>query len=191
MTFKNHACCGHTFAAIDGALELKARLQPAARDIARVHVATYRTALDVAGNRDASTPAQAKFSLAYVVAHALAHGSVRLGAFAPERLADPALRSLMERVEISVDPDLDAGFPGRRAARVSVALVDGRSESWLQPTRKGDPDAPLSDADLEAKFHELATPVIGAEPAKALVEWLWKLDAAQRLDASALPRMAP
>jgi len=23
MTFKNHACCGHTFAAIDGALELQ------------------------------------------------------------------------------------------------------------------------------------------------------------------------
>ena len=26
ITFKNHACCGHTFAAIDGALELQRAL---------------------------------------------------------------------------------------------------------------------------------------------------------------------
>ena len=30
MTFKNHACCGHAFAAIDGALALKARMGVAA-----------------------------------------------------------------------------------------------------------------------------------------------------------------
>ena len=50
MTFKNHACCGHTFAAIDGALALKQQMGITADDIARVQVATYRPALDVAGN---------------------------------------------------------------------------------------------------------------------------------------------
>jgi 2-methylcitrate dehydratase PrpD len=34
MTFKNHACCGHTFAAIDGALEVKRRLQVSPDDLA-------------------------------------------------------------------------------------------------------------------------------------------------------------
>ena len=80
MTFKNHGCCGHTFAAIDGALVLRARAGRPAGDIAKVHVATYRAALDVAGNREAASAAHAKFSLPYVVAHALAHGSVRLDA---------------------------------------------------------------------------------------------------------------
>ena len=31
MTFKNHACCGHTFAAIDGALEVQRSLGVTAR----------------------------------------------------------------------------------------------------------------------------------------------------------------
>jgi 2-methylcitrate dehydratase PrpD len=176
MTFKNHGCCGHAFAAIDGALAIMARAGRGSGDIARVRVATYRAALDVAGNREAATPAQAKFSLAYVVAHALAHGSVRLGAFSAERLGDPELRSLMDRIEIEVDAELDAAFPGRRAARVSIDWADGSSDSWLQPTRKGDPDAPLSDADLEAKFHELADPVIGRERAGTLLARLWKLE---------------
>jgi 2-methylcitrate dehydratase PrpD len=147
-------------------------------DIARVRVATYRAALDVAGNREAATPAQAKFSLAYVVAHALAHGTVRLDAFSPQRLADPGLRSLMERIDIAVDAKLDAAFPGRRAARVRIDWNDGASDECLQPTRKGDPDAPLSDADLAAKFRELAAPVIGGDRAGMLLEKLWKLETA-------------
>ena len=49
MTFKNHTCCGHTFAAIDGALALKKRMKVAAAEIERVHVGTYRAALEVAG----------------------------------------------------------------------------------------------------------------------------------------------
>ncbi len=89
MTFKNHGCCGHTFAAIDGALALMSRSGRRAGDIARVRVATYQAALAVANNREAASAAQAKFSLAYVVAHALAHGSVRLDAFSPERLRGP------------------------------------------------------------------------------------------------------
>jgi len=176
MTFKNHGCCGHTFAAIDGALELMSRSGRTAADIARVRVATYQAALAVANNREAATAAQAKFSLAYVVAHALAHGSVRLDAFSPERLADPALRALMERIDVSLDAELDAAFPGRRAARVEIEWRDGGRDSFLQPTRKGDPDAPLSDADLEAKFHELADPVIGRERAGVLVGKLWRLE---------------
>jgi len=57
MTFKNHSCCGHTFAAIDGALELKKRMGVAARDIDRVEVATYRAGLDVAHYENPQTPA--------------------------------------------------------------------------------------------------------------------------------------
>jgi 2-methylcitrate dehydratase PrpD len=184
MTFKNHGCCGHTFAAIDGALALMARASRPAADISRVRVATYKAALDVAGNREASSPAHAKFSLPYVVAHALAHGSVRLDAFSPERLADPLLRSLMARVEIAVDPELDAAFPGRRAARVDIEWKDGAADSWLQPTRKGDPDAPLTDEDLEGKLQELAVPVIGAARAGALSRKLWTLEAVPRLDGA-------
>jgi 2-methylcitrate dehydratase PrpD len=176
MTFKNHVCCGHTFAAIDGALLLKERMHLNADDVARVRIATYGEALAVADNRDASTPALAKFSLAYVVAHALTYGSVRLAAYTPQRLADPALRALMQRIETVLDPELDAAFPGRRAARVTLDAKDGHSECWLQPTRKGDPEAPLTDAELEAKFLEFVVPVTGEAKAKALAGQLWNID---------------
>jgi 2-methylcitrate dehydratase PrpD len=176
MTFKNHACCGHTFAAIDGALAVQSQLGIAARDIARVRVGTYRAGVEVAHYEDPHTPAEARFSMKYVVATALAHGSVRLAAFAPPRLEDPLTRDLMQRVDVALDPALDATFPGQRAARVAIATRDGRSAEHLQPTRKGDPDAPLTDRELEAKYLELAAPVIGEAKARELLERLWRLE---------------
>ncbi len=172
MTFKNHACCGHTFAAIDGALELKKRMNVIAQDIDRIHVGTYRAGVEVAHYDKPATPAEARFSLKYVVATALTHGSVRLAAFEPERISDPATRRLMEKTSVSLDPELDATFPRQRAARVTIE-ARGRREEWLQPTRKGDPDAPLSDAELEEKFIELASPVVGKGGAGSLLKKLW------------------
>jgi 2-methylcitrate dehydratase PrpD len=174
MTFKNHACCGHTFAAIDGALELKKRMNVKADEIDRIDLGTYRAGVEVAHYEKPSTPAEARFSLKYVVATALTHGSVRLAAFEPSRLSDPATRELMERMSVSVDPELDATFPRQRAARVAIEARGGRRGEWLQPTRKGDPDAPLSDAELEDKFLELASPVLGVAPAKGLLSRLWQ-----------------
>ena len=176
MTFKNHACCGHTFAAIDGALALKSRFNISVPQIEQVEVATYRAGLEVAHYENPQTPAEGRFSLRYVVATALTHGSVRLAAFDPQRLQDASTRGLMKKISVKVDPQLDAAFPAQRAARVAIT-ARGRREEWLQPTRVGDPDAPLSDAQLESKYLELAAPVLGEQKARELLARLWALEA--------------
>jgi 2-methylcitrate dehydratase PrpD len=175
MTFKNHACCGHTFAAIDGALALKKRMQVKPEDIDEVEIATYKAGLEVAHYEEPRTPAEGRFSLKYVVATALSHGSVRLAAFEPERLRDPRTQSLLKKIKTSVDPELEAAFPAKRAARVAIR-ARGKREEWLQPTRVGDPDAPLSDRMLEEKYFELVTPVLGEAKAGELLKRLWRLE---------------
>lgn len=176
MTFKNHACCGHTFACIDGALHLRQEMAFDPGQIERIRIATYEPALSVAGNADPRTAAEARFSIAFVVATALIHGRVRLTAFSPERLTDPAIRSLMARIELSVDPRLDAAFPRKRSAEVTVLMRDGSMRSFLQTCRKGDPEAPLTDAELDDKFFELVPPVIGRRDAEQLRARIWSME---------------
>jgi 2-methylcitrate dehydratase PrpD len=176
MTFKNHACCGHAFAAIDGALALKAKMGVAADDIARVRVGGYRATLEVAGIAEPATAAEARFSTPYVVATALTHGSVRLAAFEAPRLQNAQTRALMRRVELALDPGVDAAFPAQRSARIAIEARDGRRGEHFQATRKGDPDLPFSDAELEGKYLELAAPVLGEDKARALLAKLWKLE---------------
>lgn len=176
MTFKNHACCGHTFAAIDAALALRARHGLEPHRVRRVAVETYGTACTVAGDPDPTTEFEAKFSLPYCVAVGLTTGSVRLRAFDEELLRDPGIRELMERVEIDVDPGLDAAFPRQRSARVRIDLDDGSQVEELALTRKGDPDAALTDDELQAKFDELVEPTYGRAATAELARALWALD---------------
>ena len=181
MTFKNHACCGHAFAAIDGALALKEKMGVAAEDIARVRVGGYRATLEVAGIPEPATAAEARFSTPYVVATALTHGSVRLAAFEAPRLQNAQTRTLMRRVELALDPGVDAAFPAQRSARIAIEARDGRRGEHFQATRKGDPDLPFSDAELEGKYLELAAPVLGDDKARALLAKLWKLEREPRV----------
>ena len=176
VTVKNHACCGHTFAAVDAALELRARgVDPAAIDA--ITVETYSVATSVAGNPDPGTDFEAKFSTQYCVAVALLTGSVRLRAFEESVLTDPAVRALMGLVTLVAAPDLDAAFPGQRAARVTLTLSTGEQLAAHRDTRKGDPDDPLTDAELRAKFTELVAAEAGEAASAELLAAVWQLPA--------------
>ncbi|HZN26930.1 MAG TPA: MmgE/PrpD family protein [Burkholderiales bacterium] len=176
VTFKNHGCCGHTFPAIDAVLELKAKHGLSHQDIRKIRLASYKAGLDIIDNATPEGEYQAKFSIQYTVAHALVHGSVRLNAFLPDRLNDPDVRALMKKIEVIVDPELSKGYPTQRAAQVEIETNDGRKLAHFQPTRKGDPEMPLTDEELNDKFTELAVPVIGEAAARSLLRQLWQTE---------------
>jgi 2-methylcitrate dehydratase PrpD len=176
VTFKNHGCCGHTFAPIDAVLLLQKQHKFTYRDVKHVRIATYKAGLDIVNNATPEGDYQAKFSLQYTVAHALVHGSVRLNAFLPERMNDPEVRAMMKKIECVEDKELSKGYPNQRAAHVDIELNDGRKVSHFQPTRKGDPEMPLTDEELNDKYMELATPVLGEAGARKLLDQLWRTE---------------
>jgi len=174
MTFKNHGCCGHIFPALDAMIALRAEHGFAPHDIAAIHIGGYGPTKDVCDRPEARTEQECRFSAQYCMGALLELGAVRQAAFAPEQLANPAIRALMPRVSVSLDPGLAQAYPRQRAANLTVTLRDNRTLTRHQPTRKGDPDMPLSDSELSDKFSELAAPILGNVPASALLERLWQ-----------------
>ena len=187
MTFKNYSACGHTFAAIDAARGLRSQHQLAPRDLESIQIATYGKALEVAGNPSPRTVFEAQFSLSYCVAVALATGSARLEAFTQDRLQDPSVRALMSRTQLSVDALAESAYPRQRAVTVTLRTRDGRTLTAHAPTRKGDPDNPLSDAELSDKFRELVAPITGPTAAHDLLSILWKIESVADLATLPLP----
>src|SRR6476620_6680990 len=185
VTFKNHGCCGHTFPAIDAVLAIKQQYGITHKDVKRIRLASYKAGLDIIDNGTPDGEYQAKFSIQYTVAHALVHGSVRLNAFLADRMNDPDVRALMKKIEVVADPELSRGYPVQRAAQIEVETNDGRTLRHFQPTRKGDPEMPLTDEELEDKFLELATPVIGEMRARSLLQELWRIEQLPSLDFDA------
>jgi len=185
MTFKNHGCCGHTFPSIDGVLELKNRHNLTHKDVKKIRLASYKAGLNIIDNATPEGEYQAKFSIQYTVAHAMVYGSVRLNAFLPDRLIDADVRTLMKKIEVVADPELSKGYPTQRAAQVEIETSDGRKLSHFQPYRKGDPELPLTDDELNDKFLELASPVLGEPAARSLLAQLWRTEKLPSVDFEA------
>src|SRR5215211_3552172 len=150
MTFKNHGCCGHIFAALDAVHDLQAEHGFAVSDVARIHVGGYSATKEVCDRPFATTEQEARFSVQYCVAAMLVLGGVRLAAFEPASLTNAAIRAIMPKVSVSLDPELADAYPGRRAAKVAIELHDGPS---LHAVPTGDhywlllpPAAPRPDA---------------------------------------------
>jgi 2-methylcitrate dehydratase PrpD len=170
LTVKPFPCCGHTFAAIEAALQLhhSGAVPDNPRDLDAVTVSTYRTALEVAGNPDPHTVPGARFSLAYTVAIALLDGGIDQSSFTPARIADPRRRALSERVHIEVDTEFEAAFPALRGAAVTLNPRHGERASRVIPDRPGSPRNPLSPETISAKFTGLVRPSLGKTGADRL-----------------------
>lgn len=174
ITVKNHFCCGHTFAPIDGALELVAK-GVAPEEIASIRVETYTVATEVAGIHSPTTPFEAKFSIPYTLATAMLTGSVRERAFTSEALADDRVRKLIDLTQVVATAEKDANYPRQRSAKVIITLKSGQVFESDRKTRKGDPDDPMSEAEVSAKFLDLVEPRLGGERAKFLLSQLQEL----------------
>ncbi|WP_354140848.1 MmgE/PrpD family protein [Bradyrhizobium sp. LB11.1] len=170
MTVKAHGCCGHIFPAIDGLKAMQEANSLAPEDVAAVHVDGYSATYQMCNRPEAVTAQDARFSLQYCLAAQLVVGAVRLEAFKRDALTDTRIRQLMSRITVSESADLAAAYPSQRMARLEVTLSDGRRLSHFQKTRKGDPEDPLTDADLIGKFVELAGTVLEADNIESLMQ---------------------
>ncbi|HAT36458.1 MAG TPA: 2-methylcitrate dehydratase, partial [Rhodospirillaceae bacterium] len=176
ITVKNHGCCGHAFPAIDAALAITAEHSITHEDIASVKIGMAQSTVDICGGMTHDTFFEGQFSLAFVVASGFVNGRVRLEAFTPEALKDPTVSALVKKCEVFVDPEVDATFPLKRMAHLIVETKNGKVIDHMQQTRKGAPDNPLSDGELEEKYFELVAPELGDAGAKKLLDGIWAID---------------
>ena len=161
--FKMHSCCAHTHTAIDVGQRLRERV---AGEVERVRLRTYGPGYEIVRQHNPATPYQAKFSLAYCTAVALTEGCVGLGQFDAARFSadgvvEPAIRAMLARIHIEVDPLLSAMYPERWPARMAIELRDGSVVSGDADFPRGNPENPASTDELEAKFRGLVEPSFG------------------------------
>ncbi|OBA00758.1 MmgE/PrpD family protein [Halomonas sp. G11] len=157
MTVKNHGCCGHIFPALDGLKALQASAPIKAESIESIHIEGYSATYSMCNRPVPSSAQEARFSIQYCIAAYLVLGRVRLQAFEPSALEDARIRALMPKVTVSERADIAARYPRQRMANIMVTTVDGYTYQHLQETRKGDPEDPMTDAELFEKYQELAS----------------------------------
>lgn len=189
---KMHGGCRGNHAPLDAFLTLCRKHGATATDLrsVSVHVDRHTLTAEIA---HPATPAQAQFSIAFAIAVAAVHGETSAFAFTERRLADPRVRALMARVAVRHDPALDADYPAKRAARVTIETPSSTHTLALD-FPAGEPENPVGPDALCRKYGELARPVLG-DDADRLRDYVLDLDRqpslAPLLDALERRRAAP
>jgi len=183
--YKLYSCCAHTHTAVDCALDVRARRQWSGNDVLReitsVTVETYGPGYEIVKEMNPRTPYQAKFSLAYCVAAALLEGTLGLEQFGEERfepggVCEPSIAELLRRIHVTVRDDLSAKYPSAWPVRLAVSLHGGASEWASSEHPRGNPENPVSTAELESKFSALVAGRFGADVARSALEALHAID---------------
>lgn len=175
-SFKWHASCRHTHPAADALLEVMNTHRLAATDLRRVITRVHQGAIDVLGPVvDPVSVHQSKFSMGTVIALAAVHGHAGLSEFDSEALAERT-QQIARRVEMVLDPEVDAAYPRRWIGKVTVHTADGRVLDGRIDEPKGDPGNTLSRAEVRAKALRLcAYGGLDEAAAEAAIARLWNL----------------
>ena len=102
--------------------------------------------------------------------------SLRTKDFLQNNLKDPIVKNLLTKVVLEVDQKCQKAFPNARSAKVKVRLRNGVELESFAPTRKGDPDHPMSDTELSEKYMDLVQIVFGEENTRLLLEEMWTFE---------------
>jgi 2-methylcitrate dehydratase len=166
-------------------------------DIESIEIDAYLDLYNAIGrDRQAWDPhnrESADHSLPYLLAVALVDGDIDLNSFTPERIADPALRPVMEKVTIREDTEFSAQYrregmelAGSPRARIRLRRRDGAQFEREVTYPKGHSRNPMTDADVDTKFVSAARGVVSDEHREQIRTAWWGVEQAERIsDATA------
>jgi 2-methylcitrate dehydratase PrpD len=177
VAVKPYPSCACTHSIIDGALELRRAHALHPDRIAEVVIGVHASVPRILIHPRPRTGLEAKFSGEFTAAAALAEGRVGLATFRDEKAQDPAIRRLMERTRLEVDPTIPGDLERHVWTRVTVCLDDGRTHTVGPRPVPGHPAHPLPPEALRAKFEECAGLVLPADRVGSVYRMVAELDA--------------
>jgi 2-methylcitrate dehydratase PrpD len=178
-SIKPYPCGGLGHTAIDATLEL--RNSVSVSDVAHVDVAITKWAARHIQDRYPETVEAAKFSGPYLAAYSLVHGAPLLAAFTEQALQDQSVRAAAQKVSLTIYQQY-ADLVDDSPAKVTITLNDGRKIEGSKYYPSGSVKAPMTAAQIKAKFGVCAAQAIDKPAAEKLYAMLSTLGDQPSLD---------
>ena len=186
--FKAYAACASAHTIID-ALDamMKQGLSPQNLDHLSISMSEIG-ANNVGWQYLPTTVTGAQMNGYYSAAVKLLDGEAFIDQYTEDRIADGAVLSLITKISIQRDAELDKGGAAtRHAVRVRAHLNDGRTLNQYVEQRRGSPHHPLGREDILAKFRRTAASAMSDSGVDCLLQAVFDIDRAG--DAVTLSRL--
>jgi len=176
--FKRYSSLASSQTSVDALRAIREKHGIRGEDVAKVLVRTTKMVHVHCGwPYEPSETITAQMNLPYTGAVTLLEGNAFVDQYTDEKLRDPKIVDLANRIEVVIDPELDAGGPHEmRAVRVTVTMKSGEEFHEEATYRSGHWKNPLSDEVLGAKFRDLAGRVLNADAVGQIEALVGKLD---------------
>ncbi len=185
VTIKYFLSEGHSQSPITAALELSR--QVTAEDIESVTIHTYKFAHEIIGSGAEKwrpvTREDADHSMPYVVAAVLIDRGFSDDIFAAERLRDPKLLKLIDRIEVREDPALTQLATDKLPCRMEIRTRSGERKVAEVDYPRGHHLNRMSDDEVNDKYRGVARRTLSKDRVERALDALWHLDTAANLDA--------
>jgi 2-methylcitrate dehydratase PrpD len=157
--FKRYSSLASSQTSVDALRAIREKSGIKAEDVAKVDIGTTDMVYVHCGwpyvpNGETIS---AQMNLPYTAAVTLIYGNAFIDEYTDDKLLDPTIIDLANRITVFVDPELDAREKHQmRAVRVTVTMKDGTTHFHEQTYRSGHWRNPMSEEVLKAKFRDLA-----------------------------------
>lgn len=169
-TYKPFACGIVMHPTIDAGVQIRDQDHVRPEDIARVDLKVHPLVLELTGKTAPKTGLEGKFSIYHAAAIALVEGAGGEKQFSDRAVNDPRVVALRQKVVPVITPGIDAA-----QVDMTVTLTDGRSFHRRIEHAIGSVETPMSDAQLEGKFTDLAAGVLPEAQARRVMQMCWSL----------------
>ncbi len=153
-----------------------------AEKIARIEAGVSEVVTSTLNHPDPKTGLEAKFSVAFPLAHALVERRLSLNDFTDERVNDSRIRELMKKIVVRNDPKLLENGGNEVTAKLTIRLTDGQTIERIAALERGQAQKWISIGELEEKFRECAARVLSRDRAKRAFDVALELDRADSVD---------
>lgn len=139
---------------ITAALEVMKESNLDPKEVKEVLVETTTRGADILSDPSKYKPTTketADHSLPYCIAVAVAKGNVLPSDFEEDALRDPLVWSLLDKIKVVANSEIDALFPKVKRAIVTIKTSQGEHKKQ-EDFAKGQPERPLSEEELISKF---------------------------------------
>lgn len=175
LYFKPFTCCRWAHQPIQAWLDMKKAEGISSEDIVKVTVHTFEAASRLSKIVPHRAD-EAQYNIAWPVAAALVHGDLGYKQVTEEALEDPAVLNMMQRLEFSVDPKMDAQFPEKRLAWIEVLLKDGRTLKSLPYAAPGEASDGVSLDWISKKFLRITSAILTEQESQEILTLLQTAD---------------
>lgn len=166
---KFYPTCRHSQPGIEATLNLVLNHGIIPQEVERIVVGTHHVAYELTGKiKEPKNPGEAKFSLAYGVAVALFNHGLAVRHLQEEFFRQNKYLELANRVEVSIDDEVEALYPRKRGAIVRIIMKNGAVFEESCYDLKGSPQNPVGFDELLRKFVVASTGLLKEETIQAV-----------------------